>query len=484
MMTLLTLLMLPFAFVANADELFPALDNYCEAHDCSNGPILDQPPKTVFVIHGMDNSANGVLTDSKGKHMRFGAFPKIAAFLEDLAQGGANVYVIDYNSDGLRGATNTPIHIYKLKADLRDPATTCSGKGDPKNYADPARWSNCWEIVGSSSQTFSYLDAGQMSLRNISTAIRDVMVTMKTNGTIEDGPVTLIGHSMGGLVLRDLLYGPGVLEEGRNISGYEYLRNRGILINEYISISTPHYHGLFATDEGGNLTEMVCKTGSNASAAEVQYCNLIAWTDALKDSGNWAQQNLKIDITQKDFPQIHWVASTGLGMNVISDAGDGAVSRTSGFFLDQDSGKTRFDVYLPLLEFKHASSAKEGIPAYIKEGNSNHGKQYCDYYGYSEQQCYDYVIKHIDAVHSTVHNISNYPTKGTGVPGNGACEFHNVTDPNNYNLHMSIGCNGWFQYIVPYSTMCLLPGYTDDMQYYKDNPEFKPSVWACKVMNK
>jgi len=411
----------PKAFAAT--ELFVEKKNYCEDHDCSS--YQRQAPGTILVIHGMNSSMNS--NDSFGAKPS-GSYVNFVRYLQTLGEGQQNfkVYSIDYNSDGLRSGGTVRVH--PLHAAL---PSSCSGQGN---------WSNCWNTqqMWESSDLFK---PNTLTIRAVSNALHEQLKKMADQGAITN-PVTIVAHSMGGLITRDLLYNaPSSLTGGNDsLTGYEVLRQNGIVINEVVTLGTPHDHG-FTGSALQDYRSLSCAIFGKDNYMISQFCMLTTWVDQQQSSNARWRDGTKLEINMIDFPQIHWVAVAGLGMK-LPDAtpGDGLVAIYSALY--KKEGRERFHHKVAL---KTSSSPDHPNPV---PGDSSGG-----------------FPTGADAVHSNVNTVGFFPNSQQ-------CASSNLPYP-------IITCTGFFQYAVPHTSLCFLPGYSDSNSYYRDNPAFAPSKWGC-----
>ncbi len=458
--TAVTLLFATCAFAGGPTFSFAPLSNYCDTHDCS---ILPEKiaPKTVIVIHGMNSSMD---SSSNGKQLN-GTYVRLLSFLTGLGKGDPNyhVYGVDYNSKGIHPGSQ-PIKLVALTGD-----SSCSAKGG---------WQHCWKTIEQSDNTYTPFN---ITIRNVSTEVRNLLIKAADDGYIakssmQDGklinPVTLVEHSMGGLVARDLLYhGDG------NITGYEILKDHGVWINEYVSLGTPHNHGFFGID---NQKMIGITQGSNclglqpifqkASLQAYQFCMLEQWDKAV-NSGDYHWKNkTPISISKVDFPQIHWVFVSGLGEPLPLDQskGDGLVDyRSAQYQLYPGDTTKRADnnVYLNeyldsgnILPFLDTHIGINGIPGQRGTLASDGGVM--PYSGFAENS---------NVVHSSLVNVGYYYGGDIkNVDDLKQCSFTGNLD---YGI---AACIGYFQYVIPNTSLCELPGYNKDAAYFKRNPQFFP----------
>jgi hypothetical protein len=414
----LVLISLLFSQAAYADaSLFSPRQNYCKTHECS---YQKTAPGTILMIHGMSSSmevTDGTSNKPSGKHIVF------ARYLEQLGKGQKDfkVYSIDYNSD-----YHLPNRTVKIRP-LRNPVpNTCMDKND---------WQNCWDNINQWESPELY-GPNQLNIRAVSHGVQQLLIKMAQEGTISN-PVTIVGHSMGGLITRDLLY----YSHDNNLTGYEILRQNGVVINEVITLGTPHDHG-FTGSELADYRTLSCKILEPNIKFFGQFCMLTDWIAQQQASNAQWSDGTKIEINAIDYPQIHWVAAAGLGM-ALPDAtpGDGVVALDSALYTKD--GKQRFHqkVGLKTSSSPHYSNP---IPADLSGG----------------------FPQGTDVIHGNLMSIGMFPNPQQ-------CASTNLRYP-------SIACVGFFQYVVPQTSLCLLPGYSENNPYYRDNSGFSTVHWGCR----
>ncbi len=494
-----------------APAVFNKLDNYCElpenTDECNKtSHHFETPPDVIILIHGMDASMNSY--DRNGEKP-WGLFVRMARFLQDIGGPNLTVYGVDYNSNGHYCdlypedcSKKLPIRIAPLT--VGNAALQCNGQ-------QPAgkEWLNCWDNANgfASDELFDYVN--DLTVQSVANTIRTIMLT-KMADELAGKRIMIIAHSKGGLIARDLLYGPGVQENDRMITGYEQLRNAHIKIDEIMTLVSPHDGGMFYPHEStDDLVNYVCDLADGQEMAVVnQYCSLQDWQMRLQNKNSVWADGSKLELNRIDFPQIQWIAIAGLSMPgpMYYDgkpvATDGAVPIESAFDLVGDANRTSFHYYVPILEYQNSDHSggqyKDARPAFIKNGNSQLG-----YDGYWDElqgtDCGNYPNhknchwpQNMDALHPTIPNVAYYPNDSE------SCSYHNDypydpachIDPKGQaceqiNQDRRIGCYGWFQYTIPFISLCLAnddeegEGYHDELPYYKNNPQFKPSTWGC-----
>ena len=231
-------------------------------------------PRVVFFIHGRGNDLTTSTYDANEPLLNELAFasPNIVA-----------VYGVDWNNQatGAFGARRR-VEIHRLVMQGSAPA---------------------WELVQRygrrtfNSTDFQISDVSQA----IAQAIDDLDITT---------PITLLGHSYGGVIARDLVY-----------RHYDDLRAGNHKIVEVVTIKSPHRGGLIGTPDlvspgalpetGLQLqTDFACATGRVSGLAGVgsgqEGCLLGRWVD-------WSLGKAPFGIDDTSYPQIRWVAVAGGG---------------------------------------------------------------------------------------------------------------------------------------------------------------------------
>lgn len=466
------------AFSANAisssSVSFKPLKNFCQQlggeHNCN---LLPQktPPKTVIVIHGM-NSSMGLGTGSDD----YSNYVRLLSFLTDLGKNNAkyHVYGIDFNSNGALSGDQA----------VRLVALSYSATCDAQHH-----WQDCWRIVEESVKKYNPYT---ITIRDVSQEISQLLIKAVTEGRIEkanytkDGhllnPISIISHSMGGLIARDLLY------VGENdITGYEFLLQHGVWINEYISLGAPHNHGFFGinnaklkalvdTADCAQLQPIFEKT----SFVAYQYCEAEHWIKVINEENNHWLNGQAISISKVDFPQIHWVFVSGVGKRLFIDQaiGDGIVDwQSAQFQLFSGDATPRADnrVYLneyldtgnflPFLDNNiHVNPVPGQRGAVAPDGGV------LPFSGFPEYSNVD---------HSSMINVGYY--YGGDIKNND----HLMKCSSTAKLDNGIAaCIGYFQYIIPATTLCNLPGYNAKLPYFKNNPQFFPSSGIANFAKK
>lgn len=464
----LVLFALSFSNISVADSVadvsFKPLKNYCASqggeHNCTQLP-QNTEPKTVIVIHGL-NSSMGLGAGSK----IYSNYVRLLRFLTDLGVNQTNyhVYGIDFNSSGVLTG-DQPIRLV---------APSFSDTCDAQH-----KWENCWRTVEEGTKKFNPFT---ITIRDISQEIKQLLIKATNDGFIEkasydtDGrmnnPVTIVSHSMGALIARDLLY----VGESQK-SGYELLLEKGIWINEYVSLGAPHNHGFFgitnedlkAITEESDCLELQPFFEKTSFTAH-QYCAAEEWIKSVNEGNNRWQNGQMLSISKVDFPQIHWVFVAALGERLPLDEaiGDGVVDWQSAqyqlfpgdetpradnrVYLDEylDSGN-----YLPLFDINIHVSAIPG-----QRGMAAQDGGILPYSGFVENSNVD---------HSALINVGYYF----------GGDIQNIDDlkkcSSTGNMDSGIrSCVGYFQYVIPATTLCKLSGYNKNSDYFKKNPQFYP----------
>lgn len=401
---------------AGSSDLFVARENYCKTHSCS---YEKSAPGTVLIIHGMNSSLNtydGISNKPNGSYI------SLMRYLKDLSGGKNNfrVYGIDYNSDGKRAAGTV-----RVQPLLNPVSSNCTAEKNWQNCLDEK---NMWESA-------NLFTTETLAIRTVSEALSDLLKKMAKENKITN-PVTIIAHSMGGLITRDLIYHSNVSTK----TGYEDLRDNGIVLNEVILLGVPHDHG-FTGAELHDYRKLSCKIMDRTLPLIEQFCMLTDWVNQQHaQKAVWAD-NTKLEINRLDFPQIHWVSAAGMGMS-LSDGtpGDGMVSLYSALY--NSDGKNRFHETIGL-KTSLSHYFESPIPADLSAGYP----------------------AGTDAIHENIRVVGLYPDAQS-------CHSSNLKYP-------SVTCTGFFQYVVPQTTLCLLPGYSEQNAYYQKNPAFSPRVWGC-----
>jgi hypothetical protein len=441
---------------------FKPYKHYCDTHNCKNLPA-NTAPTTVIVVHGMDSSLDTV--SDLGHNT--GVYIRMASFLEDLGKNQANyhVYGIDYNAAStLAGAQ--PVRLMELN----HKSTTCNNTHN---------WENCWNVLEKGNNFYTPLN---ITVRDVSRDIREILIKAARDGYIaKNQPVTIIAHSMGGLVVRDLLYNGDESHPAQ--TGYEQLMNEGIWINEYVSLASPHNHGFFAIDNKKlkNIADFfACKAVVDAIDAfkihdvrMYQYCMLENWGGDLSHRAVTWDDDQKISISKLDFPQIRWVLVAATGERLLTDhsVGDGLVEYRSALYHTIYDEDKRSDQELIINEYADSGNFDKH-----NDLNANltsiPGRK-----GMSFEQTYSGFPAYSNANHVNINNVGFY--YGNKVD---ECAYMPLS-PKNYAG--AIGCVGYFQYVIPSTTLCKLPGFNANTEYYRRNPQFGPNATeidlTCKV---
>lgn len=474
---LLTLIFLSVKIVfaaTNYDSLFPPKKNFCDRlggdHSCAHLP-QNSPPKTIIVIHGM-NSSLGLGSDAAN----FSNYIRLLSFLNDLGAGQSNyhVYGIDFNSSGsLKGEQS--VRLVKLNFS--------------KDCNASHHWKNCWELVEESKRKVSPF---KFSVREVSEQIQQLLATAAAKGYLakvtstKDGgllnPVTIISHSMGGLIARDLLYiGPG------NITGYEYLMNKGIWINEYISLAAPHNHGFFGIDNA-EMRALVADSKcldlqslfEKTSVMAHEFCASEAWVTAVNEGNNrWLNGQL-ISLSKIDFPQIHWVFVSGSSGRLVSDQSlsDGVVDwRSAQYELFSGDETERADNRVYLNEYQnkgnHLKLFDNNTDLPVIPGQRGQLAKDASILPYSG------FVENSNVNHSNLTNVGYY--FGGDIKKVENLKVCSATGQVDAGVS---SCVGYFQYIIPATTLCTLPGYTQTSPYFKKNPQFFPNEKIANFSHK
>jgi pimeloyl-ACP methyl ester carboxylesterase len=227
------------------------------------GPEEAPPgPRTIFLVHGAGSSN----TAWDG-----GLVPTL--------EGGAglDVYVVDYNTTGDGAPAGEPFTVYRRMGGAL--AQVIDASGAPLRFG---------------TQSFN---GENFDLPTVSDALAEAIETLPTRGEI-----AVIGHSMGGLVVRQLVY-----------EHYDSLRLAGKRIAEVVTLATPHQGGgLDPWEAAGAVTQvlMCSRLGVTHSSEDTrqsywQNCEAYRWRNAI--------EALRVSVDERDYPEIRWVLVAGTG---------------------------------------------------------------------------------------------------------------------------------------------------------------------------
>lgn len=240
-------------------------------------------PRVVFFIHGRGNDLTTATYDADEELLGALAFdsPNIV-----------DVYGVDWNNQAT-GAVGPRRRVEIRKLVLQGSTPT-------------------WQLVERygrrefNSTDFQISDVSQA----IAQAIDDLAITT---------PITLLAHSYGGVIARDLVY-----------RHYDDLRAGNHEIVEVVTIKSPHRGGLIGTPDlvsTGTFpttglvlqTDFACATGRVAGLAGFgsghDGCLLGLWVD-------WALGKLPFGIDDTSYPQIRWITVAGGGLRTAASSID------------------------------------------------------------------------------------------------------------------------------------------------------------------
>lgn len=249
-------------------------------------------PRVVIFIHGRGNDLTTETYDAD------------EPLLNQLAFGSPNVedvYGIDWNNQV--GSASRRVQIKRL---------------------DLSNGSPVWTLLGSYGRRS--INANDFTITDVAQAIAQAIEARDITS-----PITLLTHSFGGVIARELVY-----------RHYDDLRANGHRIVEVVTIKGAHRGGLIGTPDltapdplSGTTTglalqtDFACVTGRAAGLAGFgagqDGCQLGRWVQ-------WAQGKAPFGIDDTSYPQIRWVAVAGGGHRIDPAAID--VVLFAGLFLD------------------------------------------------------------------------------------------------------------------------------------------------------
>lgn len=465
---------------------FPALTSYCanplHAQECEQLPAAIAP-KLVIVIHGMNAAMDS--RDDTGKDVPFnGSYVRMLSFLEDLGKNDPNyhVYGIDYNSNGVAPGAQ-PVKLEQLTHHAE-----CSAQGG---------WKNCWTVLEQSSSLHTPTD---LTIRTVSEGIREVLLNAVKDKIIKPGedprgvPTTIIAHSMGGLVARDLLYNG---DAGTGKTGYELLKNAGIWVNEYVSLGTPHVHGFFKIDDY-RMTAIAQSTECLGALdafkkfglpVPYQFCMLEQWTKAVNSGDYHWSDGKSISISKLDFPQIHWVFVSGMGLDLMMEdpgaVGDGMVDyRSAQYQLTPGDTTPRADNRLFLNEYPDDGNFFDWLNNKVGVSGlpGQSGFQGYDDSGRPVALGFSGFAPFTNVAHTSLVNVGYYYGgyyKSITDHDLTKCSYDGTDGSTNPSA--LTGCTGYFQYVIPSTSMCKLGAYqrekdAKNIDVYTRDPQFYPDA--------
>lgn len=250
------------------EELYLPLGSCFPRADLSRPPPHRWPdeeaapgPRSVFLIHGMTGSVNS-----------FAASPGALAAV--LRANGHRVFNVDYNADG---DTARGLHLYELS-------------------------SKRWRLLGVYGKPLS---GTTLSIGDVASNLRDAILKTDT-GT----DIAIVGHSMGGLVARNLVQ-----------KHYDELRLAGKRVAEVITLGSPHTGG------GFGIPEITTARGMQGvamcwglRALDDPQLRRVSYQACMMD--RWHEEREKLPpgqvIDNRDFPQIRWVAVAGSNQLILN----------------------------------------------------------------------------------------------------------------------------------------------------------------------
>ena len=249
-----------------ASPKLPGLANgWCvDEEDFSSEPFrLDRPtdeappgPRSIFLMHGLN-----------GDRSAFTFSP-----LHEPARGFQR-YWIDANWSGAEGSDASPVALRIF--DDRDAAPLCS-KG-------------------------TRIDGYTFSVPLTSRLFRDALLDRAGCRSPGNPPppgvehVTLVAHSMGGVMVRDLVY-----------RHYDELLQAGVRIAEVVTLGSPHRGGGSGIPELFNVQRLTCVAAIFDAAAH-QTCLLGNWHAALRAERERRDHGGAPYIDNLDFPGVRWI---------------------------------------------------------------------------------------------------------------------------------------------------------------------------------
>ncbi len=251
-------------------------------------------PRTVFLVHGCCSS-----------NVDWGS--GLTETLEDRS-AGLDVYVVDYNTTGDGSPVGEPFTVYRRSAGTFAQVTDASGA--PLEFG---------------TQDFN---GENFDLPAVADALAEAIETLPTRSEI-----AVIGHSMGGLVVRQLVY-----------EHYDSLRLAGKRISEVVTLGAPHQGAsldpfeFFATITGFATCSGITRTLSSTDDRQLywQNCEARRWRDEVSALG--------VSIDDRDYPEIRWVVVAGTSRLVAAPVGgitypfesDGLIPVQSAFGIEAD----------------------------------------------------------------------------------------------------------------------------------------------------
>jgi hypothetical protein len=258
-----------------ATPYLPALANgWCvEEEDFSGAPFrLDRPaeqappgPRTIFLLHGAAGDRNGLSLNP----------------LHEPARGFVR-YWVDANWSGAEGSQQDPVGVRIFDADQ---------KRDDGDVGDTPLCNKGTRIDG-----FTY------SVPLTSRWLRDALLDQTSCRDPENPPppgpvenVTLVAHSMGGILARDLVY-----------RHYDELLANGVRIAEVVTLGSPHRGGGSGIPEISNAQWASCIVSIFSEQLHAT-CMMENWQARLHEERVRRDQGGAPYIDNLDFPGIRWI---------------------------------------------------------------------------------------------------------------------------------------------------------------------------------
>jgi hypothetical protein len=253
----------------------PALANgWCvEEEDFSSAPFrLDRPveqvppgPRTIFLLHGAAGDRNGLSLNP----------------LHEPERGFVR-YWVDANWSGAEGSDEDPVGVRIFDADQ---------KRDDGDVGETPLCNKGTRIDG-----FTY------SVPLTSRWLRDALLDQTNCRDPENPPppgpvenVTLVAHSMGGILARDLVY-----------RHYDELLANGVRIAEVVTLGSPHRGGGSGIPELTNAQWASCIVSIFSEQLHAT-CMMENWQARLRDERARRDQGGAPYIDNLDFPGIRWI---------------------------------------------------------------------------------------------------------------------------------------------------------------------------------
>jgi pimeloyl-ACP methyl ester carboxylesterase len=246
-------------------------EDFSTAPFSTSRPAAQAPPgpRSIFLVHGLGGDKNSLKLDA----------------LHDPARGLVRHW-FDYNASGAN-----PSYVARV---LRGDGSLACERGEQ-------------------------IDGYAFSLPEASNLLREMLLDpscrdQSSGPTPRDAQgienVTLIAHSMGGLVVRDLV-----------ARHYDALLAAGVRIAEVITAGSPHRGGGGALPETWDAQSAMCAIPANAvgsfGLAVHQSCLIERWFAALRNERVRRDAGGAPFIDNQDFPGIRWIAIAAADSDVV-----------------------------------------------------------------------------------------------------------------------------------------------------------------------